>query len=412
MKAKILTSAFFCIMWLLGLCVHGRNVSDTLFTTSGDRIILKYSVEQSGDDYILKFIEKPRIKLCSANREYEREAVVVFFDRKGDYKNREVIPNKDKRVYPETFMFPSGYERSEEGIFVVEECPKLTFSVSENTKLSIPIFLARHPKKGKYKLVCKCRENLNIKLSRQQSSPLVGGSTQTTEQEFITSTEEIEADYKKVTDAIAICNTAKPLLEKAETLPFSPGLEDDISYLRQLKREITDDETLQRINEVLDLYDAKTVELRDAAEEAINSLKAEEEAKLQAEKDSIAAAAAKQAEEAKVEAEKDKKRNLWLMIGAAILAVLGFVGNQVLQSLRNRKNQRNLLNMQQGITKQAEDEAKRLAQRARMDAERKARDAAQKAKNSVQTKAKGEIDKAVRKAKTITINGKSKNLSI
>lgn len=410
MKAKILTSAFFCIMWLLGLCAHGRNVSDTLFTTSGDRIILKYSVEQAGDSYTLKFLDKPRITLTKGNKKYEQEVVVLFFDRKGNYPQDRKV-DSGKGVYPESFKYPSGYERSEDGVFVVDECPKLTFPVSGNTKLSIPIFLARHPNE-KYTLISKCRENLNIKLSRQQSSPLVGGSTQTMEQEIITSTEELEADYKKVTDAIAICNTAKPLLEKAETLPFSPGLEDDISYLRQLKREITDDETLQRINEVLDLYDAKTVELRDAAEEAINSLKAEEEAKLQAEKDSIAAAAAKQAEEAKAEAEKEKKRNLWLMIGAAILAVLGFVGNQVLQTIRNRKNQRNLQNMQQGITKQAENEAKRLAQRARMDAERKARDAAQKAKNSVQTKAKGEIDKAVRKAKTITINGKSKNLSI
>ena len=57
------------------------------------------------------------------------------------------------------------------------------------------------------------------------------------------------------------------------------------------------------------------------------------------------------------EAEKGKKRNMWLMIGAAILGVLGFGGNQVAQHMRSTKNQKSMMEMQQNAIKRAENPA-------------------------------------------------------
>ena len=65
--------------------------------------------------------------------------------------------------------------------------------------------------------------------------------------------------------------------------------------------------------------------------------------------------------EQKKAADAEKKRNMWMVIGCVILAVGCFAGNQVLQHFRSIKNQKNMMEMQQNIVKQAENEAKRQA---------------------------------------------------
>ena len=51
-----------------------------------------------------------------------------------------------------------------------------------------------------------------------------------------------------------------------------------------------------------------------------------------------------------------------MIIGGVLLAILLFVGNQVMQSFRNIRTQRSMMQMQQDATKQAQNIARSKAQ--------------------------------------------------
>ena len=194
---------------------------------------------------------------------------------------------------------------------------------------------------------------------------------------------------------------AKDLLGEADRLPFSESLQDEIRFIREQKREITDAELLSQISDVLRMYEDKKAALEEQASAAQIAAQqaAEEKARREAEEirtrnDSLMAAQQEQAE-------KDKKRNLWMIIGGVILAILAFIGNQVFQSFRSNRTQKNMMDIQQSIANQAEAEAKRQA-----------RNAIRGTTNRTVNQAKNKVREAVRKKTTFKVNGKSKNVSI
>ena len=228
-----------------------------------------------------------------------------------------------------------------------------------------------------------------------------GSSGSVQSQTTVTSTVEVEGENPSTIKILESVALAKNILADTDRLPFNETLMDEINYLRQKKREVTEEDLLSEIVDVLDRYEAKKASLEDkatadqlAAQQAAE-LKAKQEAdELKAQNDSIAAAQEEKAEQ-------EKKKNMWMMIGAGILAVLGFIGNQILKNFQNKKNQKNLMEMQQNMAKQAEEEAKKRAE-----------SAVRNATNQAVGGAKRKVSDEVRKASTIKINGKSKNLSI
>ena len=64
---------------------------------------------------------------------------------------------------------------------------------------------------------------------------------------------------------------------------------------------------------------------------------------------------------AKEEEKSKKKRNIWMIIGGIMLAILLFVGNQVMQSFRNIRTQRSMMQMQQDAAKRAQNMARSKA---------------------------------------------------
>lgn len=379
--------------------VCAKTVKDTLFTTAGDRIILTYEIFHSDNHYSIRFNDNPQKKLCSKNGEQYKDwskVAVMFFDKRGGFKKDVSITN----MAPEPFMVPSNvnYEYSSDGFFVLQDNPTINFVVKGSSEITIPIYLAYHPKKGKYSLFGKCR-GLKIHLSttsttRQESSSQII-------QQTVTSTTEIEPDNTATLKVIRSINLAKQLLSEAEKLPFSNNLELEIEYLINQNREINDAALSSQISDVLQMYEDKKTALEEKASAAQIAAQEEAEAKakreaeeIQARNDSIMAAQQEQAE-------KDKERNIWMIIGGVILAILAFIGNQVFQSFRNNRNQKNMMNLQQSLANQAEAEAKR-----------RARNAIRSTTNRTVNQAKSEVRKAVRKKTTIKVNGKSKNLSI
>ena len=399
MKISRFTLVFLATMFLNCLSVYAKTVKDTLVTTDGDRIILTYELSRSEDHYTLRFNNQQK-KLGRINGDKYADlskVAVMFFDRTGGFSSNVSITN----MVPEAFMVPSNvnYEHSSDGFFVVQDYPTLNFTAKGSSDITIPIYLAYHPKKGKYTLFSKCK-GMKIHLSASSSTTRQQGLARITQQ-TVTSTTEIEADNTAALKVMESIKLAKELLYEADKLPFSESLQDEIRFIRVQKREITDAGLLSQIADVLQMYEDKKTALEENASAAqiAAQQEAEEKAKreaeeIQAKNDSIMAAQQEQAE-------KDNERNIWMIIGGVILAILAFIGNQVFQSFRNNRNQKNMMNIQQSIANQAEAEAKR-----------RARNAIRSTTNRTVNQTKSEVREAVRKKTTIKVNGKSKNLSI
>lgn len=390
------------VLLCLFFCHHSysKTVRDTIYTTDMDRIIVSYDIKHTDNSYIVHFNSNVRRELGPINREkYDdlSRVAVLFFDRTGNYGNDVSISG----LVPQSIMIPSNtrYNQSSEGFFVIQDTPSLTFNVSGHAIVNIPIYLAYHPKRGKYTLFSKCK-GLKLVLSSENNAGNNRFISQTTRQ-VVTSTSEIEADNTVLIKVMESVNLAKRLIIESDRLPFSETLVDEINYLRQKRREVTDNSALSDIIDVLDRYDAKKRELEEKAseEQLIAQQQAENKAKLKAEalqakNDSIATAQ-------KLETQRVQKRNMWLIAGGVVLAVLGFVGNQVLQHFRNVRNQRNMMNMQKSIVDQAEKEAKRQA-----------RNAARSASVHLKKNVKNKVSQTMGKKDYLEINGKNKKLSI
>lgn len=374
-------------------------VTDTVYTTDNDMIILNYTVTRSDNTYTIHFKDNVRRILGKVNsRRYKdlQKIAVVFFDKIGN-NNQDV---SFEGLEPKAFMIPSNvdYHHSSEGYFILQNEPSLTFKTSGKASIKLPLYLAYHPKKGKYTLFSKSNE-LKIGLA-PSSSEKEQGSTRVSQQ-VVTSTAEIETDNAELLKVAESINLARRLIDETERLPFSESLADEIRFLRQQKRDISDQTIIAEVTEVLNAYEAKkmaleekeSASLRDQERWAEENARKQQEA-IQAKNDSIAAVQ-------KQQEEKRQSQNMWLIIGGAILAVMAFVGNQIFQHFRNIRNQRSMFDMQQSIASRAEAEAKR-----------RARNAARNATNHVADEIRTKTRDSLKGKKTLPIKGKNKDLKI
>lgn len=375
-----------------GIHTSAKDMKDTLYTSDRDRIIISYELDRTDSHLTVQFTNVQK-KLSTANSEKFKklnEVVVLFFDRTGNYRDMTF-----SNMVPEAFMIPSNidYEKSDCGYFLLQDHLGLSFKTGKNdeVELSIPIYLAHYEGKRRYKLFAKS-QSLKIK-SRHDSSLRQSPDGQSGPQGNST-TIEIEEDNNEITEVLSCISAVTMLLATQERLPFSDGLQYEITRLRLMKDKVTDAEVGMKISEALTMCEAKKNELENKAaeEERQQKMAAERE---KARQDSIAATE-------QLQAKKEKERNVWMIAGGVVLAVLCFVGNQVFQHFRSMKNQKNMLEMQQSIAQQAENEAKRRARNL-------ARSQTKQVVNNTMRKGKD----AVRK-KTIQLGSKTKpkNISI
>lgn len=377
----------------------GKIKKDTIYTTDGDRIILTYDIVHAANQATIKFIGQQK-KLGRINSKYKdlSKVAVLFFDRTGNYSGDVLFSN----MVPEAFMTPPNvqFKKSSVGYYLIQAEPKLSFTVKADARVLIPVYLAYKTKKGKYELFSKSRD-LVIPLGGVAETTIRQTASTQTVQQTITSTAEIEADNTVAVKVLESINLAKELLSQADELPFSDNLLDEINYLRQKRREITDDALVSEISVVMEQYESRKRMLEEKsteeqkAQQQADELKAQQEAlALKEQNDSIANVQ-------QIASEKEKKRNFWMIIGGIVLAILAFIGNQIFQSIRNKRNQMRMMDMQQNIADNAEAEAKRQA-----------RNAIRAQQNRIEAGAKRKVSDAVRSKGNIKINGKSKKASI
>lgn len=360
MGSRKLLITFFLLYALVGL--WAKEVTDTLESTKGDRMIVTYDITQNNGQIVIKFVgAKKRLGQTNRNK-YKKldEVAVIFFDKVGNFGDNIEFSGIDI----EAFMRPSNinYSGTRDGYFILNENPTMSLELksTQSAKLSIPMYLAHYEGKKHYKVFCRC-ENLVIKIPSKKTAGISFGETSLFTTQTITSQEEIEGSFTDVDEANILINKISDLLNEQDEYPFSDELKQAISSLRDKSYRITDNKVSSKINEVLAICKLKEDELKGNAkameetakrEAELEAKRAEEQAK--AHQDSIAAAA-------KLQAEKEKKQNLWLIIGGVVLAILAFIGNQIFQHIRNVKNQKSIMDMQETVVKRAENEAKRRA---------------------------------------------------
>ena len=366
-----------CVLACLAVMMtsHGAIVTDTIYSPQRDRVIVTYDLTIGDGNATIRFLDAKK-KLASSKYSKVSEIKAIFFDKLGSYADK--VKFKGQAVNP--FRIPSGarYSKSDDGYFIIGDGQSITFNVDNGAKptLEIPVYLAHyshHRKTTTYNVFSQCGP-LSIKLFKKQakkaassasaaSSSSYSSQESQTYTETVTSTEEIGDDegVSANDEAMNRISNVRRLLAEQDKLPMSDELTHNVNQLRDLEYKVSGDLRAQ-ISEVLTAFDRKKRELEEDEQASAASAQeaAAQEAKMaaqeaQAHQDSIMAAQQE-------EAEKGKKRNMWLMIGAAILGVLGFGGNQVAQHMRSTKNQKSMMEMQQNAIKRAENEAKRRAQ--------------------------------------------------
>ena len=357
-----------------------RVVTDTLQSSQKDQVIVTYNLKQSDERMELEFTNI-RIKLGNqANEKHKKasETVAVFFDRIGGFDDIRFSGNitpKAISLSPELVYTPSP-----DGYFIFDpyQYPFLVFdnAVKGASVVNIPIYLARYVKKRHYEIISSCG-TLEIKIEAPTAlaltPPITDVTTPTPTQELIPEEELTDAE----TSALSAINSIMKRLPNQSGTSIDETLALEISAFEEKKKELEEkrvvDETKKADNEAFN----QCVSI-EACEAYLNrfpdGLHVDE---VKAKKEGFKAAAEEKAKQ-------EKKRNIWMIIGGVLLAILLFVGNQVMQALRSKRTQQNMLKMQMDAVNQAKNAAQNQAQGAiRKETNQVVNQVQQKGKNAV-----------------------------
>lgn len=342
------------LVFIVLLTGHAKEVKDTVRTGQDDKIILSYNVSRTGGQVEIEVLSSPRVipspslmKACGG--EVDRLKVVVF-DRIGDYGKV-----KWKGMTPSAFMVPSGlsHDPSSEGYFIFGECQPIVFqgTLSDDIEIRLPLYVAVYEKKQNYKIVAAGRVPLSVELKGTVSQSDVMG-TGLSKERILVYTETPDEENEDITLALSSISLISTLLESETEYPFSSTLQAEINNLSLLKSRVRDAAVIERINQALLRCDTKEKELKGLQKDAARAEQAAEQARLEQQ-------LAQQQEMSRAEEEKRQKKTIWMIIGSAVVAVLGFIGNAVFKNIRDKRNQKSLMDMQQSLVRQAEHEATR-----------------------------------------------------
>lgn len=365
------------LLFLFGLCVHAKEVTDTLYSNKNDRIIVTYSITQKGNRVELQFtnVRKDLGNLHRSKYSKETDQVhILFFDWIGVRDNMKFLGETPS---PIAFPAKANYKKSRDGYFIVEQRPAFSFEMEANgaTSFTVPLYLAHYEGKQTYKILCSCGD---LKITLPSAPTLTsntgsGSKTQAKPTENEPETDD-EEDAKINEKANNMINSIMSELPKQDTLPMKANIKREYDNLVDLKSSVKDKGILSSINATIDAYNEKEKELQNKISKA---------QKQKADDDAFAGCSTKEnfeqyarqfpngkhvdeakakisvlEEKEKQEAKDKQKRNIWMIIGGVLLAILLFVGNQVLQGVRNRRNQRNMMQMQKEATNRAQSMAR------------------------------------------------------
>lgn len=401
------------LSFLISLYASAKEITDTLYSAKSDRVIVTYNITRKGNTVELQFRSARKLLGDYHQRKYKREIDKIhtlFFDWNGVRKDMKFTGET-----PSVVCLPakSSCQKSSDGYFIIEHRPTFTFNIetSEAETFTIPLYLAHYERKQHYKILCSCGDlEVRIPEPSSQSSNIRPESGQPTLQNTV-EVLEIEESLSEFDDeALMLIKLINKDLPYQDTLPMESMLERKIERLGDLQTKIKNEDITGMIDETLEAYNIKKKELEKTIQEnakqkadndAFNSCSSKESyevylkqhpngSHVEEAKEKISEFEAK----AKEEEEGKKKRTIWMIIGGALLAILLFVGNQVLQSFRNIRTQRSMMQMQEDATKRAQNMASnkakseirkqtnKVANQTKKQGQNMMRDAANKVKNN------------------------------
>lgn len=419
-------SAIFALFLVCNF-TFASKATETLSSSKGDMVTITYELAYKNGKVTISF-SNVRKTLGNHGRKYQNseDIVVLFFDRKGGYME----DFSGNLIEERPFTIPAGLQYnkpSEDGYFIIGQStpPELTFDMktTETVNLSIPVYLAKHPKRGKYEVFQDCG-NLVIPIAPEAAGQTQSGKAGQRTVEY--TVEEEESSFSSEDEATLVIGKIKGLLPFQEELPFDADLKNYIATLTALEPQIKDKAVLKEIREIQDACNDKKKELEKKAEQQ-KEIDKQREAEAQDDADfrncrtiddyehylkhypdgkhkAEAQEEIDVLEQKQREADaKQKKRTIWMIIGGGLMAVLLFVGNQAMQSFRNIRTQRNIMEMQQDVTKRAAGTA---TKRAKSLIHNKTHQAV----NATRNKGRDLTQKGIEKTKTVNLKKKEGNI--
>lgn len=337
------------LLMLMASCLlmKAHPVTDTLYSPENDWVVVSYNLAEKDGKITISITQKD-MELSDSHRKVYNpsEVKAMFFDR---FSLRDIIIENSSLNHA-VFMFPSTlkYTPSKEGYFLLEDGDRRPIQfegqLTKPETISIPIFLAQYKRAKHYKIFAQC-ENLEIEVGRpkmQVQEQPSGKNTEKTKQVIVDVIDELgdmQAWLREVEDdAKASANYIENLLSKKPPVD-EKTLSTELEKLRITKCKLQeqkgiDPKVIKRLEKVL-----------EAGDKSLDSMQ-KERIKL----DSINKPEPQSLGE---NPEPGKQDNTWMFVGGAILAVLMFVGSQVMQNIRSKKSMENIKKMQEMQMQQA-----------------------------------------------------------
>lgn len=397
-----MTNRLIILIFLLlqySFVLFAQKKTDTLISDEGKRVSITYSVERKETTADILF-EKCYV--------YDNDFVLLF----STSQSCDQIDKKKSTLPLDSIVSTSNFEiqqlnnppnlhtlngNGNSGIKI------LKLNIDKDYQIHFPIYLATSEKK-KYALKDLC--HLSIKIPKMVNS-VKSNQKQTimgNQENIVNSSDNYLPDDADEGDG--------------DNEDYSDESQEEDDKIEKIKEQVEKDlqaaeSLLQADSSTINLGDAKkrlgnyrdqlighdSDDLIKRIDETINRIN-DKIVNIEKDKEQKAEAIAKQ------EAEAAQQRNMWMIIGGIILAILGFVGNQAFQHYRNVRNEKNMMSMQQSIVRRAEDEAKRRAQSM---ARQKVNQAQNAARRKSQDYVRGSINSGINK---ISKGKKNKGISI
>ena len=385
-------------------------VEDTIMSMSKDYVFVKYNIAEHNGKITVSFSEVRKRLGLKYRDKYRKlnEVCVLFFDRGGDYKDKfkSDIGTEPLKVRSNEIR----YIQSDDGYVRLDNRTDISLDLlTDQSTLSLPIYLAHYEGKQHYKVFAKC-ENLNIRLSKRARKGASGNAMEVVKREIpVTEEVEVGTDMPPAQEAeLLIKNVKEGLGQDNPSMATLESLGRYIDRLRDLEVVIPDKALKSEINNILQIYDSKkqaAKQQQDDEDKMERQMADQQENEKQAKGDlaylterlehseewteedlgelkscsnslrrkaysienpelaqEMKDAADKCDEEIKKVEEAKKKRNLLMIAGGVLLCIFLFVGNQLSQHIRNMRNIKSMEDTQNKIAKRAEDEALRRAQ--------------------------------------------------
>lgn len=410
MRSHKILLLIFLLLFCSGSTSFAVEVEDTIMSMSKDYVFVRYNIAEHNGKITVSFSEVRKRLGLKYRDKYRKlnEVCVLFFDRGGDYKDKfkSDIGTEPLKVRSNEIRYiqsDDGYVRLDNRTFISLDL------LTDQSTLSLPIYLAHYEGKQHYKVFAKC-ENLNIRLSKRARKGASGNAMEVVKREIpVTEEVEVGTDMPPAQQAeLLIKNIKEGLGQDNPSMATLESLGRYIDRLRDLEVDIPDKALKSEINNILQIYDSKkqaAKQQQDDEDKMERQMADQQENEKQAKGDlaylterlehseewteedlgelkscsnslrrkaysienpelaqEMKDAADKCDEEIKKVEEAKKKRNLLMIAGGVLLCILLFVGNQLSQHIRNMRNIKSMEDTQNKIAKRAEDEALRRAQ--------------------------------------------------